>query len=179
MTAPALDPRPETSPGRPARRRWLGIALAVSVALNLLVVGLVVGAVIGAGGPPGARDGGRGPGVLQPLGPIALGLDREDRAAVRQRLFADRARFHAEAQGLAESFSAFVAALRVPEFDRAAAEAALAAQRARGGNMQASGHAVLLDHIETMSPEARATLAARIEARVARSLPRGRRTPDS
>ena len=159
----------ETSTAK--RPGWgLRIALIASLALNFLIVGTVVGFV--AVGKE-RREGVSMPGLRAlGLGPILPALSSEDRQALFERIRDNRDRLASESRPFGRSIQAFTQTLRAEPFDRAAAEAALSAQRDHGAALQAEGHALLLDQLEAMTPEARAQLAGRIEAALRRSVER-------
>ncbi|MBF9031763.1 periplasmic heavy metal sensor [Rhodobacterales bacterium HKCCE3408] len=152
----------------------LRIALVLSLAMNLLIVGLIVGVVFGMGrmhrigpdGPPALRSMG--------LGPVSLALTRDEREELRGRIEDRRPTLGQDSRDFGRAILEFTAALRAEEFDRAAAGAALAAQRENGQALQAQGHEILLDQLQAMTPEARAAVADRIERSLRRVLDRGR-----
>lgn len=149
--------------------RGLRIALVLSLALNFLIVGAVVGFVaVGKDRREGMSPGLRALG----LGPILPALSMEDRRALFERIRDNRDRLAVESRPFGRSIQAFTQTLRAEPFDRAAAEAALRAQRDHGAALQAEGHALLLDQLEAMTPEARAELAGRIETALRRSVER-------
>jgi hypothetical protein len=137
--------------------------LAVSLALNLLIVGLVAGLALragpGADGHPALRDLG--------LGPFVLAMDRDDRAALRERLAAQDLR--ADRIALGRSLRGLQAALRSEPFDRAAAAAALTDGRRAAEALQAGAHAALLDQMAEMDPAARRALADRLNRALRRA----------
>lgn len=148
------DARPPRGTGRGVR-----IALAVSLAVNLLIVGLIAGAVLGV--DRGAGGGAPGPGLRTlGLGPFALTLSRDDRAAIRDRF--ETLDFRADRQAIGAALRDIQGALRADPFDRAGAEAAFARSRGAAAALQARGQGALLDHLETMSAPDRAALADRM-----------------
>jgi uncharacterized membrane protein len=156
--------------GQPGR--GLKIALALSLALNLAIAGVVAGAVLGRG-----MDGG-GEHAMSlrtiGLGPFAVALDREDRAALRERLVQSRPAIAAEGRDLGRAYRALQIALRADPFDRTAAEAALSRTRARVTAVQEDGHRALLDMIDTMNAQDRTALADRLDRPLRRVPPRDR-----
>jgi len=150
---------PGTQPGAsPRTGRGIKIALGLSLAVNLLILGLVAGAVLSIGGRFGGEDDPR----LRTLGlgPFAIALSREDRAAVTDRI--DRDALRGERRALGSGLRQLHGALLADPFDRAAAEEALARSRAATVALQGLGHAALLDQIETMDAADRAALADRL-----------------
>lgn len=155
----------------PQKHRMRGgvrIVLILSLALNFLILGAVVGFVLvgkdrrEASGGPGMRAIG--------LGPVMAVLAPEDRRELMDRVRAERDQLAGQSRPYGRSVQGFVASLRAEPFARDAAEVALAAQREHGTDLQAQGHALLLDQIETMSAQEREELAARIEAGLRRSV---------
>ena len=163
-TSPTPNPTPSPAPRR--KGRGLKIALGLSLTFNMLVVGIVAGAVWGKiGRPPTEADG---PLALRTLGlgPVIFAMEREDRAALRDRIEADRHRLHPAIRGLGGSLQQAIDAIRAEPFDRGAVSAALAGSRQQIEALQSGGHELLLDQLEVMSPEARAALADRMERRL-------------
>lgn len=158
-------------PNTPRRAgRWLRWALGLSLAMNVLVIGLVVGLAVSFRGGPG----GEGPGLRAfGLSPVALALEREDRAALRARLQADRGNFRASGEGFAGAMGALTEALRRDPFDRDAAEAALMAQRDTARELHSQGHRVLLEYLGGMALNDRVALADTLDRRLERNLRRG------
>jgi hypothetical protein len=138
--------------------RGVKIALGLSLAVNLLIVGLVVGALF-AVGPGRSRDDDPRLRTLG-LGPFAIALSRQDRAAVIDRI--DRDALSRERRALGASLLQLRDALLAEPFDKAAAEAALVRSRAASEAAQGHGHAALLDQIATMTLAERTELAERL-----------------
>lgn len=149
---------PGTQPGAsPRTGRGIKIALGLSLAFNLLILGLVAGAVLSIGGRFGDDD----PRLRTlGLGPFAIALSREDRAAVTDRI--DRDALRGERRALGSGLRQLHGALLADPFDRVAAEQALARSRAATVALQGLGHAALLDQIEAMNASDRAELADRL-----------------
>ena len=140
----------------PGTGRAVRIALFVSLAVNLIVVGIVLGARVG--GHP-MRPGMRQDAVF---GPLTDGFSREDRRALRERFEAASPGFRAERGAIDEDFRALAGLLQAETWDRAAAEAILARQGTRMEGRMATGRAILLDHLDGLTPGARRALGARI-----------------
>lgn len=138
-------------------RRWIKIALAVSLALNLAVIGLISGAVLGGNG--GSRND--GPPALRTLGlgPFAQALSRDDRDEVRERIEGAGIELREERRAIGRTLRDVEQALRADPFDRAAVEAAFASSRGLVVSLQEAGHTALLDQIDTMSASEREALA--------------------
>jgi uncharacterized membrane protein len=148
------------------RRRWPTVVLVLSLVLNFLGLGVVAGVFLGQGGAPG----GRAPDNAGAL-PYLSALDAEDRAALR-------AAWRREGPGLSAlrtqrraETAAMVAALRAEPFDRAALEAALAAQTAALAERQALAQRLLVDRLAGMDAASRAAFADRLEAGMRRRAP--------
>lgn len=177
---------PEPAPTTP----WLTRAiLVISLALNLAVIGVVLGflAMADRPGPEGGRDGGRGaPGGVERtlgLGPYAGALPGEDRQALIDSIAPRREALKARRSALRQSFEHTLEILRAEDFDRAAMAAQMQQQRAAISENAEIGQEALLDYLATLSPEARASFADRLERRLgrepgARRGERGERGPD-
>lgn len=153
----------ESQSGQPAApagggsRRGLRIVLFLSLALNLLFVGLIVGAA--AGGHPVRRIG------MVPdvgFGPLSGALTREDRRALRAAFAAEASGLHETRTAIHDDFRALAEVLKAPDWDRAAAEAILARQAARGAERMEVGRRVFLAYLAGLTAEERAALAERI-----------------
>ena len=148
------DTRPFPS-SPPPRRRWTGIALAVSLLLNLFLIGVLVGGRL-AWGPVGGFDPASGPGfvpqMMRSLPPearaVALDVFGDRRAMVRDRL-ADMRRTH----------RATYEALTAEPFDPAALTAALADLRSQVDGLQLSVHQALVDVASQLDAEDRRAMA--------------------
>jgi Spy/CpxP family protein refolding chaperone len=152
-----MGDRQEPTPGT---GRVVRIVLFVSLAINLIVVGIVLGAK--AGGHP-MRHGMRQDAVF---GPLTDGFSREERRVLRERFETASPGFRAERREVAADFRALAALLRAEVWDRAAAEAILVRQGDRMEGRMATGRAVLLEHLDELTPEARQALGAQIERRM-------------
>jgi uncharacterized membrane protein len=152
MSTPVETPIKRRTP------RGVKIVLALSLALNLLVLGAIGGAFLGGRSDGGLRD--RADMVrLLGLGPLAIALERDDRAAVMRGAGANQEMMRRQRRQLVEAARGFAQSVRGDSFDRAAAEAALEVQRGTVLNLQDRGYGALLDHLATMSPAARDNFA--------------------
>lgn len=142
----------------PRTRRWVKIALAVSLALNLAVIGMIAGAFLGTGAM-GERGGSQQALRALGLGPFARALSRQDRMELRGRILSSGVELREERRAIGRSLRAVEAALRAEPFDRAAVEEAFTRSRGLVVSLQEMGHAALLDQIETMDAAERAALA--------------------
>mgnify|MGYP001039269254 CR=1 FL=1 len=142
--------------------RWTTWALIASLALNLFVAAAAVGA--------GMRHHRMPHGDVREVGfgPFTDALTREDRAALRDAFIATTPDFRAMRREAEAGFARLVASLRADPWDRAETEAVLAEQAVRTAERLDLGRKLLLERLETMTPQARAALADRIEAVTAR-----------
>lgn len=162
------DPKATTPPIPPVPARATGrgwqILLAVSLALNLAVAGFVLGHAL-TGGPwrgmphgPMVRDVG--------FGPITEALTPEDRALLRERLFARAPQLREARRLIEEDLAAQVAALRADPFDEAALRAAFEAQHLHMAENLALAHETMQDFLIALPPEARLAFADRLARRI-------------
>ena len=162
-----------TEAAKPKSRIWLRLLLGLSLALNLLVVGIVAGWMVSKG--PGrtpddvnrtARSLGLEPFVraLAPMDRVALVRSaREERDGLRENRRALRARFER-----------LVDAIRAEPYDPAAVRAVLEEQRGSIKERQEIGERLLLERLDAMTPEDRATYAERLEEELKRGPSRKR-----
>ena len=141
----------------PRRRRWMTVALVVSLGVNLMVAGLVGGAIL-RDGPhdrdPFSRD-------VSALGLRLYYRARPDpaREDLRHRVGERRGDFRAGREALTRHMAAMADAVGAVPFDAARLSAVLAEQgRTVAGNM-ATGQALLVATIGAMSPDDRAAMA--------------------
>ncbi len=126
------------------------VALVVSVAVNLLILGTIIGHRAAMGGQAGAArmhaggfEGPRDRDGFTPLGPLDRAfrtVPEEMRPQIRERLEADRSEIGAQLARVREARNAVSKALGARPFDRAAADAALAALRAEINTSQKRLH---------------------------------------
>lgn len=141
----------------PRRARIMRIVLVVSLALNLAVAGLAAGVALRGhdGRPPRGFD--------MTLGPIGQALAPQDRAAIRDTL-----RGRGDGAGLRfnrqKDLDTLMAALTAEPFDAAALRSALATPVARITKLQTDAVAALADRIIAMTPDERASFAARVQS---------------
>lgn len=150
-------------PPPPRTRGWIRALLVMSLAINLGVAGLAVGAFVKAGGPPPRmeeRDLG--------LGPMGDALNRDDRRALRKAFLARFPELKAGRAALQADFAALIGALRAEPFDPAAVDAAIQVIAARNSERLVSIRDILSDYLVTLSPEARAAFADRLQASLRR-----------
>ncbi len=140
---------------------WLRGLLVASLALNLLVAGAVVGMLISGGGWHGRHHA---PGIDAAGGPMTRALDEPDRRAIARQM---REAYRDGRPGRPEqraAFDALIIDLRRTPFDRAAVEAHMARMRGMLAERLELGQGLLLDRLESMTPETRAAFADRLEA---------------
>lgn len=150
---PPLPPQP-----LPASRRWLKIALAVSVALNLAVAGMIAGAWI--------KNGGHGRGMPRDLsfGLFNEAFSADDRMALRHALMDRAADFRAASKAARAEFETLLAALRASPFDPVAMQSALAAVEARTAGRLELGRVLIENRITQMSEADRLGFAQRLDS---------------
>lgn len=138
--------------------------LVVSLALNLLIAGGVAGAwwMHRSGPAPDHARHAQGAG-----GPLTRALSPEDRRAIMRRMMAAHRDRTAEtvqgADARRAALEALIVALRAEPFDRVAASAYMARQRAAMGMRLERAQAALLDRLEAMGAARRAAYADRLE----------------
>lgn len=152
-----------TAPADRPRRRWVTIALIVSLSLNLLVVGMIGGLALNRAGPPReSHDRPPGSSELMSAGPLARALTTEERRALARELFKNRDQLRAARRQLQGGLEQAVAVLQADQFDRAALAAVMQQQNTilveQVGDMQE----LLLDHLEGLDPAQRAEMAERL-----------------
>jgi uncharacterized membrane protein len=151
-------------PPPPATRGWVKVLLAVSLALNLGVAGLAVGAFVRNGGPP-ARMEGRDFG----LGPMGDALTREDRRALRRAFLQRFPELKAGRAALQADFAALTEALTAEPFEPDAVRASIAVIAERNSERLSTIRDILAEYLVSLSPEARAGFAERLQAALGRA----------
>ncbi len=159
------SPPPATAP----MSRKAKLVLTLSLALNLLVLGLVGGAILGGHGPMMERFRS----VDVGFGPLTDALSRQDRRDLFRQFLRDAPDFRAERQAARQDFSQLAAGLRADPWNRGEAEAILARQGDRGRTRLEAGERLMLDHIQSMTPDERRAFADRIEQALMRKGPEG------
>lgn len=148
--------------------RRMRFILILSLAVNLAVVGLVAGAALRGGERGGASgDGDARARAMQTrdfgFGPYVEALEHEQRREIG-RNFIKKAGGAAKARaGAQEKFEAILDALNAEPFDADLFQAAVLAQLNDLAEKQNIGAAVIVDHVATMTPEARAAYAVRLD----------------
>lgn len=154
------DPTPDPTMRPASRRRWLRLALLVSLAANLLVVGAIAGALILRGPDRASRTM-----VIDlSFAPYTRAMSVEQRAALRAAWHADRSD---EPLRLRETqrreLAELIAALRAdaPQMNRI--ESILDRQHHRRTEHARRAAQVLAAHIARMPPVERRAFAERLE----------------
>lgn len=167
LDAPLSPPpiAPPIAPQDPPRSpMWMRIALALSLAVNLGVAGVVAGALMRPA-PERVAAMARSAG----LGPWGPAFEREDRAALRRADQRDRRLDHGAMLRDARADRAeLAAALRAQPFDPEALRRINARILAQGQARAAHGLELVVEHVSRLTPQERARMAQRLEARAAR-----------
>ena len=160
-------PNTESPDGRDTARRvrrtplWVKLLLVVSLGLNLAVAGMVGGAVWRL------RDDDRGPRVSPPLGIVLFrALEPEDRRALREEM-GGRIRPHRISRRAI--VIEIPQALRVDPPNLEALSEIMNTEHARHTDWLRLSNEAWLNHVASMSPEARAAYADRIEEAMRRT----------
>lgn len=154
--------------------KTIKIVLIASLAMNLLVVAAVGTAVIRSDRPDfqhQPRTGGEtrrfGRSGPPEIGALARGLDREGRAALRDRLRADTT-LRTGREQMAEKRADVLSALRAEPYDPDALTEALSGQRALQTELAERGFAAIAEVVEGLSYAERIAFADRVEAATSR-----------
>ena len=152
------------------KRRWVMPLLAVSLVLNMLVVGIVAGFYFANGG---GKDRDRMDGPARSLVgiPFIRALEPENRRALAQDIRRDEDRLRENRSALRARFEALLDALNADPFDPQAVQTILREQRELAIRRQDIGETLLVEQLQTLSPDERAAYAKRL----ARDLRRLRR----
>lgn len=148
----------QSSATPPKSSRRLRIALAVSVALNLAVVGAVAGAML--------RDGhGMRSAMVRDLGfgPFAEALRPEDRAALRDALFARAPEIRENRRQMRQDAQALLALLRSDPLDAEALHRLMGSQHSRMTAQLELGQTLLQEFLIAMPAPERKAFADRLD----------------
>ncbi len=164
------DAHPPITPPHTPPRRWMRWALGVSLALNLAVAGVVVGAVIRHDGPV-PRDR-----MVRDLGfgPFSDALSDADRKALRRAFFEQTPDFRKSREEIRADIASLLAVLRAEPFDASTLQDVISRQTARITDRQALGRTLILNRIQTMTPQERAAFADRLEEALSRRAAKNR-----
>ncbi|NVO54680.1 periplasmic heavy metal sensor [Rhodobacteraceae bacterium B1Z28] len=139
----------ETKP----HRRWMSIALAVSLALNLLIVGVALGTMLRLRGGEHAK----GPPGFSPA--LYRALSKEDRKAMRGELSG----LHKKGSNhRSEDFESLSQALRAVPFDPSVVEVLLQQQAQSTAELHDALQAQWLARVTAMSDDERQVYADRL-----------------
>ncbi|WP_353471539.1 periplasmic heavy metal sensor [Salipiger sp. H15] len=167
---------PDQGPVAPKAGRsplWMRGLLLASLALNLGVAGVVAGGLLRHGGP----EHGGPPRGRDFITPYTQAFSQDERRELGRKLFSSFEGRQGE-RPRPNPFSSYrgtLDLLRAEPFDSAAFAEVLTAQDARAAERQKVGQQVLVDYVSSMTPEARAAYADRLELELdelARRLPR-------
>lgn len=142
--------------------KGLRIALAISVALNLAVAGVVAGAAMKHRPDGGRMEMGRELG----FGAFSEALSRDDRRALREALLAKAPDLRDNRRQRGQDAQALLAALRADPFAPEALAAIMDSQQQRMESQLQLGQDLLREFLISMTPEARAAFAGRLEERL-------------
>jgi len=149
--------------------RWVKVLLAVSLGLNMLVLGAI-----------GARLYTHRGDALQPhnmreasYGPYSRALAPQDRKTIGQALHREVGSLRENLPKIRETFQALILALQADEYDRDAVHGLIAEQQNLMLKRQQVGQRLLLERLDTMTPEERRAFAKRLQ----RTLRHPPRTP--
>ncbi len=127
--------------------------LAVSLLLNVFLVGIVAGRVFGARGAPAPRPDAA---LVPPAHVRALPVDERRSFAASMKSHRDAIRAARQAHRAART--TLEAAIAAPAFDRDAVAADFAALRQASMAVQEAVNAALVDALQDLSPQSRASL---------------------
>ncbi len=140
----------QTPPQATGTRRWIKIALIVSVAANLGIAGVIGGAALRA--PEIERNNLEAPeGVAMLARAMPQAHQRELREGLRDR----RGDLRPDREELRSLRDRFVVALRAEPFDIDVVNEVFADQRVILSNLTAAGHDSVIEQIEKMTPRDR------------------------
>jgi Spy/CpxP family protein refolding chaperone len=150
-------PRPPEKPSE--LKRWLVVALVLSVAFNLFALGFIAARAWKPHGPHHSHEG-HGP-FLGPRGLMREGFGPEARPVLDKIMKRHRETLRSEHGELRRARRAVRDALLNEPFDAAQLERALSALRARTDSSQAHMHKALVELASTLPREQRKLLARR------------------
>lgn len=142
-------------------RRWLMPLLFISLIANMLVVGVFLGALLSPDGPRQERQDRQARGVVGE--PFIRALPREDRRALAGEVMRNRDEIRESREALRARFEAFLAVLRTDPFDAEEAARLFGAQREAAQQRQEIGETLLMNRLQEMTAQERATYADALE----------------
>lgn len=144
------------NPSKKPRRLWR-VVLVLSLALNVAVIGAVAGLAISGramDGPPQR--------ISFDFGPIGRVLEPADRRAIGHSLRTQGPKPFDRAE-MREKMAGLVTALRSEPFDSEAVSREIGSFRKRSDEVQQNAQNAFVAHLASMSAEARAKLADKLE----------------
>lgn len=159
MTFPQ-EPPTGADAARSPTRRWIKVLLFASLALNIAVAGLALGAML-------RHDEARENRSARPdrsSGPYTASLSRDDRRAIWREMRARQGDDRPDWSQIRADYDAVVMALRTEPFESDVLREIVTRQFDAGIARQQLGNTLLLERIETMTPEERAAFADRLSA---------------
>lgn len=151
--------------GRQGMRGWVKALFVLSLVLNFLVAGIVVGGILGHGGASMPRPA---PPEELTFGPLTGAFSRADRDAMRKRAEGEGTDFKAMRAAVRGDFTRLETALTANPWNEADVRAVLAEMRDRSLRRMDLGEQVMLDRLQSMTPEERLAFAARLRDGVER-----------
>lgn len=139
------------------RGRITRIVLVASLALNVAVVGGAIGMLASGRGHDGPPQR-----VMFDFGPLGSVLDADDRRAIGQAMRKGGSR-PLNRQELDSKIDVLATTLRTMPFDVNAVQEIMAPFRVRSEQIQMEAQEAFLSRLTTMSPQARAALADRLQ----------------
>ena len=145
------------------RRKWVRIALVISVCVNLLLIGSAVGIFIRwPHGEYRHADQLFGPAGL---GVIAKAFEHEDRERLRKDISSRGLKLDQHRKEANEHFGSLFEAVTADPFSREALDERFREQRERAGLRLQAAHEILADRIQAMSLEERRVFGERLSSR--------------
>ncbi len=151
----------ESQDTSPRKRRWLMPLLFTSLAVNLLILGIFLGAMLS---PDGPRQRGEERAVRGVVGePFFRALPKEERRALIGDVLRNRQQIRENRESLRQRFEAFLVALRADPFQPEEISRLMAEQRDTAVKRQEFGETLLLNRLQSMTPQQRADYADALE----------------
>ncbi|HHL21151.1 MAG TPA: periplasmic heavy metal sensor [Aliiroseovarius sp.] len=158
-------------------RRWMQIALGVSLSLNLLVAGMFLGARLTPPPPPAntakpaepVRTDAR---LLRDLGlgPFMNAFPPKARRQIARRIRAEAGTLNDGRRALVAELDEMLALMRADPFDAEALAQVIERQKQRLNARTDIGREIVLEAITEMTPEERRAFAGRLERSLRRAL---------
>ena len=165
MTAANTGPN-APQPNGPLKpdRRWVKVALALSLAINLAIAGLVAGAMLREGGPMQNRmmTGDLG------FGPFTDALSKDDRAELRNAFLAATPDMRDARRAMRADFGDLLTKLREVPLDVEGLRSTFDRQNTRTSERLKLGQQLIFDLLVGMRDDARQIFADRLEENLAK-----------